>query len=189
MSGQESGKRGGEASEMSPEPSSLTPEYFHEVYRRDSDPWNFESSPYEAAKYATTLESLPRARYARALEVGCSIGVLTERLAARCDELQSIDVSAQALERAKRRCSGLLNVTFERMSLPDQEPHGLFDLIVISEVAYYWNRSDLHRAIDLLAKHQNARGHLIVVHWTPKVPDYPLTGDQVHDVWVARSEY
>jgi len=26
---------------------------------------------------------------------------------------------------------------------------------------------------------------LLLVHWTPYVPDYPLTGDEVHDSFLA----
>ena len=58
---------------------SLSPAYFEGVYANSADPWNFETSEYEAAKYADTLACLPRERFTSALEVGCSIGVLTER--------------------------------------------------------------------------------------------------------------
>ena len=27
------------------------------------------------------------------------------------------------------------------------------------------------------------------MHHTPFVPDYPLTGDQVHELWLARPEW
>ena len=57
--------------------------HFEDLYRRSADPWGFASSGYEAAKYAATLAALPRDRYARGLEVGCSIGVFTAALAGR----------------------------------------------------------------------------------------------------------
>src|SRR6478609_8966907 len=66
-----------------PMSTSLPPDYFERVYREADDPWRFASSPYEAAKYAATLAAVPRARYRNAFEIGCSIGVLTERLAGR----------------------------------------------------------------------------------------------------------
>lgn len=56
--------------------TSLPPDYFDVRYAADPDPWNFAGSPYERDKYAATLAALPRERYASALEVGCSIGVL-----------------------------------------------------------------------------------------------------------------
>src|ERR1700744_4973631 len=59
-------------------------EYFDLLYAQRSDPWDFATSPYEAAKYAATLAALPKPRYKNALELGCSIGVLTQQLAPRC---------------------------------------------------------------------------------------------------------
>jgi alkylation response protein AidB-like acyl-CoA dehydrogenase len=168
---------------------SLPPSYFHHIYAQSDDPWEFESSAYEAEKYRSTLASLPREHYARGLEVGCSIGVLTEKLAARCDDLLSVDVSERALERARRRCAALPQVRFECMEVPRSVPEGRFDLILVSEVAYYWTRPVLEHAMDLLAERQSAGGHLVLVHFTPFVPDYPQTGDEVHDAWSARQEW
>ena len=167
----------------------LPPAYFQRLYDRSRDPWNFETSPYEAAKYRETLACLPRALYANALEVGCSIGVLTQQLGPRCQALLSLDVSETALGIARDRCKTLPQVRFFRMQIPREEPTGLFDLIVISEVAYYWQREDLDRAIAVFAAHQAPGAHLLLVHHTPFVPDYPLTGDQVHETWLARPEW
>ncbi len=168
---------------------SMSGAYFDELYRGSRDPWNFEKSFYEAAKYRDTLGNLPRKRYGEALELGCSIGVLTERLAPRCDRLLSIDVSEAALGEARKRCARLPQVRFARMHLPNDSPEGQFDLLLLSEVAYYWDREDLNRAADLLARHHRPGGHLVLVHFTPPVPDYPLTGDEVHDSWRARPEW
>ena len=168
---------------------SLPPTYFRQIYERSRDPWNFEKSPYEAGKYSETLDSLPRARYERALEIGCSIGVFTKLLAQRCEALLSVDVSERALEAARQRCALLPQVSFARMEVPHEVPSGLFDLIVVSEVAYYWHRADLERAMTLLAKCQPDGGHLVLVHYTEPVPDYPLSGDAVHEMWLARPEW
>lgn len=171
------------------EKASLPATYFDDIYERSADPWNFETSAYEAAKYQATLDSLPCARYERALEVGCSIGVLTELLATRCGSLLSVDVSSKALDRARERCSYLPQVRFEFMAIPQSMPAEDFDLVVISEVAYYWQRADLERAMTLLALHHRQGGHLVLVHFTPPVADYPLTGDEVHTLWLARSDW
>ena len=169
--------------------SSLPPEYFREVYERKADPWGFQTSSYEAGKYRATLESLPRGRYGRVLEVGCSIGVLTEKLAERSDWLLGLDVSEKALGQARQRLAGAENVEFRLMQVPQEVPEGKFDLIVVSEVAYYWRMADLERAADRMAGMQVRGGHLVLVHWTPLVRDYPITGDQVHDYWTSRQEW
>ena len=168
---------------------SLEPEYFRRVYAASRDPWGFETSAYEAAKYADTLRALPRARYGRGLEVGCSIGVLTERLAERCERLVAIDVAEAALAVARERCGGLAGVEFGRMQFPEERPEGRFDLVVVSEVAYYWGAEWLGRAMDAVAAMQEMGGQLVLVHWTPEVADYPTSGDAVHDRWLGRAEY
>ena len=167
----------------------LPPGYFDQVYAANADPWNFAKSEYERAKYADTLAHLPKPHYLQALEVGCSIGVLTAQLAAFCAHLLAIDIAEGALRQARARCGALGNVRVERMQLLDEEPDGDFDLILVSEVAYYWSRPDLDRAMATLAAHHRAGGHLLLVHWTPPVHDYPLTGDAVHDAWLARPEW
>ncbi len=168
---------------------SLPPNYFRRIYARKDDPWNFETSPYENDKYNTTVSSLPRERYRNGLEVGCSIGVLTERLSHRTDRLLGLDISSKALETARERCGGSGRVSFACMQVPAQMPEGTFDLIVVSEVAYYWQLPDLERAATSLAQRQEPGGHLVLVHLTEPVPDYPLRGDAVHDYWLSRPEW
>jgi alkylation response protein AidB-like acyl-CoA dehydrogenase len=168
---------------------SLPPSYFSHLYQRRTDPWGFETSPYESEKYNLTLETLPLPTYQSAIEVGCSIGVLTACLAPRCERLLGIDVSGIALDRARERCAHLPQVRFEQMQFPRQAPDDCFDLIVVSEVAYYWQQADLALAADELAARHLPGGHLILVHLTEHVPDYPLTGDEVHEYWLTRPEW
>jgi hypothetical protein len=80
-------------------------DYFCDLYARDADPWKFASSDYERHKYEATLNALPMDRYARGLEVGCSIGVFTSMLAPRCESLVAIDPAERALEEARLRCA------------------------------------------------------------------------------------
>lgn len=73
--------------------------YFDSMYGADADPWGFDSRFYERRKYALTLAALPRERYVRAVEPGCSNGAFTELLAPRCDELIAFDFVEDAVER------------------------------------------------------------------------------------------
>ncbi len=168
---------------------SLPPEYFDRIYARNPDPWDFESSPYETEKYNRTMAILPRESYQNAFEFGCSIGVLTQRLAARCRSLLSVDVSETALAQARCRCEGLTNVAFQLAAVPEYYPEGSFDLTVVSEVGYYLDLPDLARLATLIRGHTARSGQLLLVHWLPRVEDYPLTGDQVHEYFLARSEW
>jgi predicted TPR repeat methyltransferase len=158
--------------------------FFENLYLKSTDPFDFETSAYEAAKYQHTVATLPRARYKQAVEIGCSIGVLTSRLAEKCDSLLGLDISEQALVRARARCAHLPGVDFARMTVPDEFPDQTFDLVVVSEVAYYWSIEDLARAKDLIAAHQTTGGHLLLVHWLPIVDYHVQTGDAVHEIWL-----
>lgn len=169
------------------QPNSLPPKYFDQVYRANRDPWNFETSPYERAKYAATLAVLPRAHYPAALEIGCSLGVLTAQLASRCGQLLALDVSAAALAQAQERGRDLPQVKFQLLRVPEEFPDQLFDLILLSEVGYYWSLADLARAADLIIAGLAPGGQLLLVHWTPPVHDYPLSGDDVHKFFLTKA--
>ena len=169
------------------QPNTLPPEYFDHVYEANRDPWNFETSPYERAKYAATLAALPHAHYAEAFEIGCSLGVLTGQLAPRCGHLLAVDVSEAALEQARARCAALPQVEIKLLRVPEEFPPQPFDLILLSEVGYYWSAADLARATDQLIAGLKPGGQLLLVHWTPPVHDYPLTGDDVHQFFLNRT--
>ncbi|WP_067474322.1 class I SAM-dependent DNA methyltransferase [Actinomadura hibisca] len=151
--------------------------YFDGMYEESADPWGFQSRWYEQRKYALTLAALPRRRYADAFEPGCSIGVLTALLAERCDRLFACDTSTAAVEQARRRAPG---ARVERRTMPQDWPDGRFDLIVLSELLYYFDDHDLATMLDRAVNALNPGGTLLAVHWRHPVPDYPHTGDDVH---------
>ncbi len=167
----------------------LPEDYFERLYADDPDPWDYETSAYEAAKYDATLGALPRARYRSALEVGCSVGVLTERLAARCERLLALDGAAQPLERARARCRRLTHVRLEEGSVPASFPAGRFDLVVLSEVGYYLSPAALDRLREHLARGLELGGHLVLVHWLAPVPGCALTGDEVHAAFLGDARF
>jgi SAM-dependent methyltransferase len=123
-------------------------------------------------------------RFASGFEIGCSIGVLTARLAGICDALLSVDVNERALRAARDRCAHLPTVSFADMSVPDEVPPGRFDLVVLSEVGYYWSDADLGLAIDRIAA-LGSGGLLELVHFLPPVDDYVRGGDAVHDAFFS----
>ncbi|EPR76708.1 Methyltransferase type 12 [Leifsonia rubra CMS 76R] len=159
---------------------SLSGEYFDTFYAGKADPWGFESRWYEQRKRALTLGALPRERFGRVLEVGCSIGVLTEQLAARCDHLHATDIAEQPLKAARERLKNESHVTFHQTDAPGEWPSGEFDLIVLSEVGYYFSEEALSDLVCRAAASLAADGVLLACHWRHPVSDYPLTGDQVH---------
>jgi hypothetical protein len=153
--------------------------YFDAMYAADPDPWGFETSPYERRKYALTMACLPKPRYRSVFEPGCSIGVLTGMLAGRCDRLLATEVVPSALERARCRLATMSHVTLAPCAIPEEWPAGQFDLIMLSEIAYYFSEADLDRVLNLVV-HSTAPGaHVVGVHWRGET-DYPLSGDRTH---------
>ncbi|MFD2287056.1 methyltransferase domain-containing protein [Pedobacter petrophilus] len=161
--------------------NTLSQDYFEKLYNENSDPWSFETSEYESAKYAATLAAIPERRYAQALEIGCSIGVLTKMLSKKCDHLISMDISETALQKARDRMEGDPGVSFINGGIPTDYPPQNFNLIVMSEVGYYLSKDDLLRTRELIFDTLEVDGILALVHWTHFVADYPLTGDEVHN--------
>jgi hypothetical protein len=170
---------------MSEPRATLKPEYFDSIYKADPDPWNFAGSPYEQGKYAITLNAMPKPRYRSALEVGCSIGVLTRSLASRCDSVLAIDAAPTPLVEAKRRCADMPGVRFEQMFVPEKWPDGVFELILLSEVVYYLSREDVGRLAARVTRSLPAGGSVLLVHWTGPT-DYPLSGDDAVALFIER---
>lgn len=167
----------------------LERDYFEGLYEASADPWDFATSAYEREKYDRSLDALGERHFERALEVGCSIGVFTERLAARCDELLAVDISDRAVAAAAERTAPLAHVTVERRSLPEDTPAGPFDLVVCSEVLYYWTEAVLGDGLDALAGELRPGGLMLAVHWTEPTDTYPLQGAEAHRLLAAHPAF
>lgn len=156
--------------------------YFHAMYEAVDDPWGFTSRWYEQRKYALTLAALPSPRYGSVFEPGCSIGVLSAALAARCERLLCIDVSPRAVVSARRRLASAPHAEVRPGDIVDDWPDGeRFDLIVLSEVLYYLDAEALHELIRRLPGSLTPDGEIVAVHWRWPVDEYPQTGDAVHE--------
>lgn len=160
--------------------TSLPQRFFEDFYGDAVDPWGFSSRWYERRKRDLTTAALPRQRFTSGFEPGCSIGVLTEALAVRCDRLLATDIADQPLRIAGERLGQMPGVRFERLAVPQAWPADTFDLIVLSEVAYYCSAGDLELLLDLAVESLTPDGVLVACHWRHHVAEYPLTGDQVH---------
>jgi SAM-dependent methyltransferase len=167
-------------------PVTLGAGYFDAMYEAASDPWGFEDRWYEQRKYAISLAQLPDRRYRSAFEPGCSIGVLSRMLAGRCDRLLSCDGAGAAVGAAARRTRDLPQARVEQREIPRQWPPGRFDLIVFSEILYYFGDDDLEQVLSHGVRALLPGGTLLAVHWRHPVADYPRSGDDVHRALAAR---
>jgi len=71
--------------------------------------------------------------------------------------------------------------------VPVAQPAG-FDLVVLSEVGYYWDADDLETALDRVLASLAPDGVLLACHWRHEVTEYPLAGDDVHEHVRRRTE-
>lgn len=155
-------------------------EYFDALYAGSKDPWSFRTRWYESRKRAITVAALTRDRFKRGLEIGCSVGHLTELLAPHCDSLLAVDISSRAIDEAQR--TPQQNVEFAVQDVLAQFPEGRFDLIVLSEVGYYWNEADLRAIRARIHDSLEPEGILLACHWRHPVEGHRLSGDHVHEI-------
>lgn len=163
----------------------ITAEVFEQRYRSDADPWAYETSGYERRKYAHTLQLAGPGPFSDALEMGCSIGVFTEMLAPRCERLVACDFSPTAVRAARSRTEKLPGVRVEQRDLARELPQGEFDLVVCSEVLYYWDPAAVQATIDRVLTALRPGGALVTVGWTGDDPQAPLDSTGVRELLLA----
>jgi SAM-dependent methyltransferase len=153
---------------------------FENLYRRESDPWGYRSSDYEASKYAATLAACGAGPFNSALELGASIGVFTAQLAPRCRQLTTVDGAWTAVAAARESVASMPHVRVLHGVIPDAIPELSFDLVVASEVLYYLDEPALTATLSRLRAVSPPGARLVAVHWRPAGPDRPFTANEVH---------
>lgn len=169
-------------------PASRRQSEFDALYASKPDPWDYKTSAYEKEKRAATIAALSEKRYPRALEVGCSIGVLTELLATRCDQLIALDVADAALDQARQRLAGNADVAFHSAEVPYRWPEGSFDLIVLSEVLYFLTPSEIEATSRLCHRSLKDGGECLLVNWTGE-NDLPVDGNEASRLFLGSGQW
>ncbi len=164
--------------------STLSQQYFDERYKESVAVSGSGISEENQKKNTQILKALKQEHYENVLEIGCSDGVLTELLAERSTKLLAIDISELAVEAAKKMLADQKNVTIKKASIPDSFPVGNYDLIIINEVGYYLSLRDLVETKNTLKNNLNSGGELLLAHSTDFEEDNPMSGNQVHEVFL-----
>jgi LmbE family N-acetylglucosaminyl deacetylase/SAM-dependent methyltransferase len=159
-------------------PPAAATEYFDAVYASADDPWELAERWYERRKRQVLLASLPRARFRRVFEPGCATGLITAQLAERSEAVVAVDAAARAVEIASSSLSDLPHVAVSQLRIPEQWPEGRFDLVVLSEIAYYCR--DLRRLAARLRDSLTADGVVVLCHWRHDAVDHPWDAETVH---------
>ncbi|GAA3284544.1 bifunctional PIG-L family deacetylase/class I SAM-dependent methyltransferase [Paenarthrobacter aurescens] len=153
---------------------------FDEVHTREDDPWGYTSSWYERRKRALTLAALPEESYESGLEIGCSIGTLSEELAGRCQRFLGVDASSAALAQASERLSRFPAAEVRHLTMPGQWPQGTFDLVVLSETGYYFSPDELSTLLARIQESARPGATLILCHWRHPISGWQLDAEAVH---------
>ena len=140
-------------------------EYFAGLYLAKDDPWDLATKWHDQRKYAVTVASLPRPRYRRCYEPGCSIGLLTRMLAPRCDEILAVDAIDSAVRQAREAVRDFPHVRVEQAIVPAELPDGTYDLIVVGDLLYYLSTEDLDALLDGLVERLEPDGDMVAVHF------------------------
>jgi 2-polyprenyl-3-methyl-5-hydroxy-6-metoxy-1,4-benzoquinol methylase len=130
-----------------------TKEYYEQLYRKRADPWDYYSAA-EQAKYNRMIEMAKRFQPSplRVLDVGCSLGCLTEKLADYAPDVYAFDIAESAVQRTQERCDRLKSKTNFHVELGDavhpNHPNAYFDVIFLGDViGNLPNEQDQHLAI------------------------------------------
>ncbi len=178
-------RRGAHRADFTP-PSTSSAEFFDAVYAASPghDPWEFGVSTIELDRYDAIVAHLSDRTYESCFEPGCSIGELSIRLATISRQVVAMDFAPHAIEEARRRHGTTAAIDFRCGALPSDLPRAdaPFDLIVLSEVGYYFDTDHLGAMTRELLPLLAPGGRLLAAHWTGSSPDHVLSGETTHDV-------
>jgi protein-L-isoaspartate O-methyltransferase len=155
-------------------------EEYERWFRENPDPWNFETSPYEIAKRAATIEACEITGRTRVLELGAANGVLAADLAGVAGEVVAVEGVAAAAALARERLEPYPDARVVEGMIPADVPTGPYDLIVASEILYYLDEPSYRATLAALPTWLAPGGRLVAVHWRPSTPERPRSADDVH---------
>jgi len=164
--------------------------HFEALYAASPDPWNVRDAWYEQRKRTLLLACLPNERYASAFEPGCGNGELTAALALRCARILACDGAASAVAAARDRVAPHAHATVDQRHLPQDWPDGAaaFDLIVVSEMAYYLPADVWQGLVKRIVASLAPGGLLLMCHCRYPYDDYVTSADFVHGAADAMPE-
>ncbi|WP_162244735.1 SAM-dependent methyltransferase [Aureimonas sp. Leaf454] len=158
---------------------------FEALFSRSIDPWNYRTSRFEAHKRGVLLKACGLGPYGRGLELACAIGTTTQALSPLCRRLLAVDASPTAIEEA-RAGRYAKPVTFRTARLPEDAPRGPFDLIVVSEIAYYLKPRALDALTDRLLAALAPGGRIVVLHHVTPFADAAILPARAQAQMTAR---
>lgn len=138
--------------------------YFNWRYR-NADPYGLDSSDYEREKFDRVTRALGfKPRFESVLEIGCGEGKLTARLAPKADRILAVDISDLAIGRARKSLRGMDHVVIERRDIFSDAPSDTYELVVCSEVLFYFEPDQLPGVVEKVKERVRPGGYCLLVH-------------------------
>jgi SAM-dependent methyltransferase len=157
-------------------------EHFERMYEGGDEPWSFSARGVETLRHerlAAMVRTLVDGRRdARVLDLGCSLGQLTARLATLPAQVVALDLSPTAVSRAReqlRAQSAAQRLPLFAAGSATEIPlaRSSFDVVLASDGLYSWQLVPAERAAEI---HETLKpgGHVILTeHMRPKrFPEY-----------------
>ena len=162
-------------------PSSSAPSRDASEQYHDADPqiMRASSAEHERFRHQSMMGALTRRYYAHAFEPGCGTGELTAQLARTCDRVTAIDVVHSEVARARVRCAPWGSADIRCEDVRTYVPEGA-DLMVFSEIGYYFSAPELACIARSLASRMISGGEFIAAHWLSPRMDRALHADAIH---------
>lgn len=142
--------------------------FFEALHSSQNEPWSFSVRGAELLRHEWILATVKALAPSRILDIGCSMGQLTARLATLPAELLAMDVSPTAVNVARRRlrAGGAFFVAAGATDLPVARRS--VDVVVASDGIYSWNLARERRQTVLAELRRVVRsgGHVLLTEHT-----------------------
>jgi predicted TPR repeat methyltransferase len=158
---------------------------FEARYRGGTDSQALEDGAYELNRYRAIISSLRMAAYGNVYEPGCSIGLMTQQLGSMAKRVIACDFAPSAIEQVKLRCADQTNVEVICADIRTFVPNAPLDLIIFSDIGYYFSENELPRIAAQLACYLVTDGEFMAAHRFAEQPHHVLDANRVHETLAA----
>jgi SAM-dependent methyltransferase len=153
---------------------------FENLFQRDPDPWDYETSAFEAHKRSVLMRYAGLGPRGRVLELACANGVTTQALMKVGLRVTALDGSSTAIAQARTRLGHIRRLRLLHANLPKGLPKESFDLIVVSEIVYYLGSIAARRLAEGVANRVAPGGRVVVLHHHLNFPDASVNPEHAH---------
>jgi 2-polyprenyl-3-methyl-5-hydroxy-6-metoxy-1,4-benzoquinol methylase len=166
--------------------------YFHFKYRKE-DPYAI-TTRYSDTRYGDMMSLVEKRHFRRALDVGCGEGVFSEMLLKVCDSVDGIDISDNAVNRAKTKYHSIPNLNFSIQDILKAPLDFEYDLIVCAEILYYLNKKQLLEVIRRISTNLKIGGYLLVcnikqIHSSVGFFRNHIGANEINEAIIAQENY